>query len=243
MATKAVNLETQRAKLERKERAILDAARAVFIEHGFDGARVSEIARRASIGEGTIYSYYESKAELMLAVLQQFWDGLTLEAEAVMASIKAEGFFERLQALAQYHLNTVIVNADFINLTFALRRNNSEVSVSRDHLRHYVAVFDQLFRRGQDRGELRKDAVLWQARDVFYGALEYSARSIEMTMDVNRHLRQQKPVVDQMISLFQAHYGAQHQAPEPDNSALDRLSSKLDQLSEKFDSLDKRLSR
>jgi len=243
LATKAVNLETQRAKLERKERAILDAARAVFVEHGFDGARVSEIARRASIGEGTIYSYYESKAELMLAVLQQFWDGLTLEAEAVMASTKAEGFFKRLQALAQYHLNTVIENGDFINLTFALRRNNSEVSVSRDHLRHYVAVFDQLFRRGQDRGELRQDAILWQARDVFYGTLEYSARSIEMTMDGDRHLRQQKPVVDQMVSLFQAHYGEQHQATGTDKSDLDRLSSKLDQLSKKFDGLDKRLSR
>ncbi len=243
MATKAVNLETQRAKLERKERAILEAARGVFVEHGFDGARVSEIARRASIGEGTIYSYYESKAELMLAVLQQFWDGLTLEAEAVMASTKADGFFDRLQALAQYHLNTVIVNADFINLTFALRRNNSEVSVSRDHLRHYVAVFDKLFLRGQDRGELRPNAVLWQARDVFYGTLEYSARSIEMTMDSDRNLRQQKPVVDQMTSLFHSHYGVQHQATEPNHSTLDRLSSKLDRLSEKFDSLDKRLSR
>ncbi|WP_337658737.1 TetR/AcrR family transcriptional regulator [Sphingorhabdus sp. Alg231-15] len=243
MATKAVNLETQRAKLERKERAILDAARAVFIEHGFDGARVSEIARRASIGEGTIYSYYESKAELMLAVLQQFWDGLTLEAEAVMASTKAEGFFDRLQSLAQYHLNTVIVNADFINLTFALRRNNSEVSVSRDHLRHYVAVFDSLFRRGQDRGELRQDAVLWQARDVFYGTLEYSARSIEMTMESDRNVRHQKPVVDQMIALFRSHYGVQHQADELDHSTMDHLSSKLDRLSEKFDGLDKRLSR
>lgn len=242
LATKAVNPETQRVKLERKERAILDAARGVFIEHGFDGARVSEIARRASIGEGTIYSYYESKAELMLAVLQQFWDGLTLEAEAVMASTNAEGFFERLDALAQYHLNTVIVNADFINLTFALRRNNSEVSVSRDHLRHYVAVFDQLFRRGQDRGELRQDAVLWQARDVFYGTLEYSARSIEMTMDGDRHLRQQKPVIDQMISLFQAHYGTDHEAIKTDSPTIDKLSLKLDQLSEKFDSLNRHLS-
>ena len=86
MATKADIAETRRAKIERKEQAILSAAREIFVAHGFDGARMSEIARRASIGEGTIYSYYESKAELMLAVLQQFWDGLTLEAEAVMAS-------------------------------------------------------------------------------------------------------------------------------------------------------------
>lgn len=243
MATKAVNLETQRVKLERKERAILDAARGVFVEHGFDGARMSEIARRANIGEGTIYSYYESKAELMLAVLQQFWDGLTLEATDVMASTKAEGFFDRLRALAQYHLNTVIVNADFINLTFALRRNNSEVSVSRDHLRQYVAVFDQLFRRGQDRGELKRNAILWQARDIFYGSLEYSGRSIEMTMDVAHKQRQQGPVVDQMVTLFMSLYGADQSAEGDDSSAVRQLSLQLDQLSEKIDMLTRRLPR
>lgn len=243
MATKAVNLETQRVKLERKERAILDAARGVFVEHGFDGARMSEIARRANIGEGTIYSYYESKAELMLAVLQQFWDGLTLEAKDVMASNKAEGFFDRLRALAQYHLNTVIVNADFINLTFALRRNNSEVSVSRDHLRQYVAVFDQLFRRGQDRGELKRNAILWQARDIFYGSLEYSGRSIEMTMDVAHKQRQQGPVVDQMVTLFMSLYGADQSAEGDDSSAVRQLSLQLDQLSEKIDMLTRRLPR
>jgi TetR/AcrR family fatty acid metabolism transcriptional regulator len=233
LATKAVNPETQRVKLERKERAILDAARAVFVEHGFDGARVSEIARRAHIGEGTIYSYYESKAELMLAVLQQFWDGLTREAEAVMASTRTERFYDRLRALAQYHLNILIVNADFINLSFALRRNNSEVSVSRDHLRQYVAVFDRLFLRGQDRGELR--------RDIFYGSLEYSGRSIEMTLDVDHKMREQEPVVDQIVALFRSHYGAIDGVGGTDSSTFDQLSQKLDQLSDKIDTLSKRL--
>jgi AcrR family transcriptional regulator len=239
VATKLINPGTQRAKLERKERAILDAARAIFVEHGFDGARMSEIARRASIGEGTIYSYYDSKAELMLAVLEQFWDGLTLEAEGVMAAVQATGFFARLEALARYHLDTVIRNSDFINLSFALRRTNSEVSVSRDHLRHYVAVFDRMFLRGQDRGELRADAILWQARDIFYGSLEYSARSIEMTMEVDRATREQKPVVDGMVELFKAHYGAEQRPVTVDEAGL---AARLDRLAAQIDVLTERLS-
>jgi AcrR family transcriptional regulator len=234
-----INPGTQRAKLERKERAILVAARAIFVEHGFDGARLSEIARRASIGEGTIYSYYDSKAELMLAVLEQFWDGLTLEAEGVMAAVQATGFFARLEALARYHLDTVIRNSDFINLSFALRRTNSEVSVSRDHLRHYVAVFDRMFLRGQDRGELRADAILWQARDIFYGSLEYSARSIEMTMEADRATREQKPVVDGMVELFQAHYGAEQRPVTVDEAGL---AARLDRLAAQIDVLTERLS-
>lgn len=233
MASKPAFSETRRARLERKEALILDAARSVFIAAGFDGARMSEIARRAEVGEGTIYSYYESKAELMLAVLQQFWDGLTREAEAVMASVETPDFFIRLEALARYHLATVIRNADFINLTFALRRTNSEVSVSRDHLRQYVAVFDRLFLRGQDRGELRSDAVLWQARDVFYGTLEYSARSIAVAMDASRPERQQQPVVDQMVALFRAQYGTGGDVAEHDGETIRDLAAKMDLLTEK----------
>jgi len=233
LASKAITVETQRAKLERKEAAILNAARSVFVDNGFDGARMSEIARLAKIGEGTIYSYYDSKAELMLAVLQQFWDTLTLEAREVMAASKDASFTDRLTTLAIYHLDRVIQNADFINLTFALRRNNSEVSVSQDHLRNYVAVFDTIFRRGQDRGELRKDAILWQARDLFCGTLEYSSRSIAMTIEANRAERKQGPVIENLVQMFNAHYGLDHDDSygNPDVSqAIARLESKIDQL-------------
>lgn len=241
MASRTLQSETQRAKLERKERAILDAARSIFVEHGFDGARMSEIARSAGIGEGTIYSYYDSKAELMLAVLQQFWDGLTLEAEGVMAAAQVPDFYSRLEVLARYHLAAVIRNSDFINLTFALRRTNSEVSVSRDHLRQYVAVFDGLFLRGQDRGELRVDATLWQARDVFYGSLEYSARSIEMTMEPGRATREQQPAVDNMVALFRSHYGAGGVPVTVGKTDLASLATKLDQLAAGIDAIRKRL--
>lgn len=233
MASKAITVETQRAKLERKEAAILNAARSVFVDNGFDGARMSEIARLAKIGEGTIYSYYDSKAELMLAVLQKFWDTLTLEAKEVMAASKDANFTDRLTALASYHLDGVIQNADFINLTFALRRNNSEVSVSQDHLRNYVAVFDEIFLRGQDRGELRKNAILWQARDLFYGTLEYSSRSIAMTFEANRTERKQGPVIENLIQLFHAHYGVEQvdDHGNPDVSlAIARMETKIDQL-------------
>ena len=241
MAAKPALSETRRARLERKEAAILEAARRVFVAAGFDGARMSEIARQAEVGEGTIYSYYESKAELMLAVLQQFWDGLTREAQDVMAASDTIDFFESLEALARYHLATVIRNSDFINLTFALRRTNSEVSVSRDHLRQYVAVFDRLFLRGQDRGELRADAVLWQARDTFYGTLEYSARSIEMTLDDPRPERAQKPVVEQMVALFRAHYGVDRQVPEQSGKTLTDLADKVDQLSRQIAEMNARI--
>lgn len=232
LATKATPLEMQRDKLKRKETVILAAARSIFVDHGLGGARMSQIAQRAGVGEGTIYSYYANKSELMLAVLAQFWSELTKEAAEAMVLLRDTGFLEQLTALGTYHLDALVENADFINLTSALRRNNSEVSVSPDHLRAYVAIFDQIVQRGIDRGELREDLILWQARDLFYGTLEHSARSIAVTFVEDRTVRQQAPVVDNLIELFGAHYGTVSKRPIDSGviERLDRIEKKLNQM-------------
>ena len=54
MAVVKADPSTRRGRVEEKERAILAAARSVFVKHGFERARMAEIARRASVAEGTI---------------------------------------------------------------------------------------------------------------------------------------------------------------------------------------------
>lgn len=60
----------QIAKLRRQQ--ILDAAFDVFSEKGFAMATTAEIARTAGVAEGTIYNYFPSKRELLIAVVQNF---------------------------------------------------------------------------------------------------------------------------------------------------------------------------
>jgi AcrR family transcriptional regulator len=54
-----------------KRRQIMDGARAVFLERGFDAASMGEIARRASVSKGTLYVYFESKEELFVAIFDE----------------------------------------------------------------------------------------------------------------------------------------------------------------------------
>jgi TetR/AcrR family transcriptional regulator, repressor of fatR-cypB operon len=48
-----------------RRREILDAALGLFVERGFHGTAVPEIAARAGVGLGTIYRYFESKDQLV----------------------------------------------------------------------------------------------------------------------------------------------------------------------------------
>lgn len=54
-----------------RRKQILDAATQVFAEKGFHRATVKEIARVAGIADGTIYTYFASKDEVLLAILDR----------------------------------------------------------------------------------------------------------------------------------------------------------------------------
>src|SRR5215510_13871781 len=54
-----------------KREAILAAALELFVERGFFGTAVPEIADRAGVGAGTIYRYFESKEALVNAIYRQ----------------------------------------------------------------------------------------------------------------------------------------------------------------------------
>jgi AcrR family transcriptional regulator len=53
------------------EERILDAAGRVFLEHGFQGASVDEIAEAASAGKPTIYARFPNKQALFAAVIER----------------------------------------------------------------------------------------------------------------------------------------------------------------------------
>jgi len=57
-------------RTERKRRAILEEAEALFLERGFDGVSMEDVAARAEVSKQTIYKQFKSKAALFVAVVQ-----------------------------------------------------------------------------------------------------------------------------------------------------------------------------
>ncbi|MGJ4943329.1 TetR/AcrR family transcriptional regulator [Bradyrhizobium sp. HKCCYLS1011] len=54
-----------------KRRQILDGARKVFMDLGFDGASMGEIARAAGVSKGTLYVYFTDKCGLFQAIVEE----------------------------------------------------------------------------------------------------------------------------------------------------------------------------
>lgn len=66
---------TLSAKRERRKEArpgeLLNAALDLFVEKGFAATRAEEVAARAGVSKGTLFLYFQSKEELLKAVVRE----------------------------------------------------------------------------------------------------------------------------------------------------------------------------
>ena len=101
----------------RKRRAILAAATEVFLQHGYLGASMDEVAAKAGVSKQTVYKQFENKerlfAEIVLGTSDQLLDGLTKAyAETLDGATDARG---ALRDLARYFLDS-LTNSSVLQL-------------------------------------------------------------------------------------------------------------------------------
>ena len=92
----------QQAMSQTRRALVLDAARAVFEEHGIEGASMREIARRAGYTPGAIYSYFESKEAIYGALLAQSLDRLNTAVHAAKPQDASAAAFLKAKALGWF---------------------------------------------------------------------------------------------------------------------------------------------
>jgi AcrR family transcriptional regulator len=71
VATPSTDLRIVADEDSSKRRQILEGARKVFLDLGFDGASMGEIARAASVSKGTLYVYFADKSALFEAIVEE----------------------------------------------------------------------------------------------------------------------------------------------------------------------------
>ena len=119
MADKNSEIHTARAaQAERTaftEKAILDAAEAVFARRGLAGTRVREIADAAGVNGATLYNYYASKSALYEAVLERGVAPLVAMVESFSAGPRE---LESIRALVAEVMCHLAGHPDFSRLVY-----------------------------------------------------------------------------------------------------------------------------
>jgi AcrR family transcriptional regulator len=139
-----------RADAARNVERILRAARDVYAEYGPD-APVEAVARRAGVGERTLYRRFPTKADLVRAALDQ-----SIAEDLTPVIDKARRAEDPLRGLTQLIEAAISLGAREHSLLTAARRAGSltsDISVSLNQ------ALDELAREGQRAGSIRADLV------------------------------------------------------------------------------------
>jgi AcrR family transcriptional regulator len=109
---------------EDRIRDILAAAKDVFCRRGFVDASIGEIATQAGVAQGTIYKFFDSKRDLVLAVLRDWYESMVATFKADLPAI--HGTQNKLRFIVRRHLQSLMDNPDLCRLCANEVRNSGD---------------------------------------------------------------------------------------------------------------------
>ncbi len=160
------------ARQKHNRQIILDAALKTFVKNGYSATRVSDIAAQAGVAEGTLYNYFGSKEEMLLALFDEKWGGMIDELRIkvrrlpdpndklkVMFSTVIK-LFKKDRELAEIFLVDVKQSSMFLN--------NYTVNRVMD----FIDMIEDILKDGQAQGLYRRDLDTKVAKMVIFGAAQ-----------------------------------------------------------------------
>src|SRR5882762_6168014 len=110
---------TQQRRAREKEalrQEILDAARELFVEEGYDNVSMRRVAEKIEYSPTTIYLYFEDKASLLYAICEETFAGLAKRMDAI--SMYGDDPIEVLRRGCRSYVDFGLNDQDHYKLTF-----------------------------------------------------------------------------------------------------------------------------
>lgn len=152
----------------KKRKCILDAAIKLFSEKGYAQTSIEELAREAGIGKGTVYSYFQTKRDIVRAFCDDLLEYTRNELAAKTnpdTPIK-----QQLMIIFMADFKYVSENKEFSRV-FLQEKVFPKEGFSEEDFEVQNSYFEMLYpiyQRAQQRGELKQDLELLHISGHFY---------------------------------------------------------------------------
>ncbi|NCO67618.1 MAG: hypothetical protein COY75_07350 [Nitrospirae bacterium CG_4_10_14_0_8_um_filter_41_23] len=155
-----------------KRMVILDAALRTFVKRGYPETKVAEIASEAKVAEGTIYNYFPSKEDLLLALFDEKWNAIIHEVKskinrlddpnkklkAIFSSVVR--MFRKNRQLAEIFMIDIKQSSIFLN-NYTIKR-----------IVDFLDLIEEILEEGKREGMYRKDLNTRVAKMIIFGAAQ-----------------------------------------------------------------------
>ena len=147
-------MSARQGQAQRRREQLIEAALVVFARKGVDGASVKDIARAAAVTPGLLYHYFDSKEDLVAAVLEE--RGFLPQLSALLSEHADQPATAVLPRLIRAFDETLAANADLVSVFFSASHADAA-------LRDFVAtgndVLQSYLKSRAKAGELRPELI------------------------------------------------------------------------------------
>lgn len=161
-------MSVREEKKQKTKQAILEAAIALFSEYGYEKTSIARIARRAGIGKGTVYGYFQTKKEIIRGFCEYELEQIHLQL--VKRSNPNATILEQMLIIYMTEFHHVTHNREFgrIYMRESVFPTDAELQTNQENEDKYFQLLFPILEKGQQRGELRKDIDLLYITAHFY---------------------------------------------------------------------------
>lgn len=151
---------------------IIEAALKTFVTRGYQQTTVAEIAGQAGLAEGTLYNYYSSKEELLLAVFDDKWGGIIDDIKRKIARIEDPN--DQLKAMFSTVVRMFKKDRDLAEI-FLVDVKQSSIFLKNypvNRVVEFIDLIEEILIEGKKKGVYRKDLDTKVAKMVIFGAAQ-----------------------------------------------------------------------
>lgn len=181
---------------EAKRKAILEAAVRVFAEKGYFGARMRDVAAAAQVADGTLYLYFDSKEDLLTAVLEEHAQAFVERARRDCAQLSDPR--HRLRVVLERHLASLEANRALATVfQIELRHSRKFLRrIAKGQVSQYLQLLQEIVGSGVSQGVFRAELDPKVAARVIFGAVDELVTAWVLSQKPSGLKEQAAPLLD-----------------------------------------------
>ncbi len=164
---------TRNASNEHTRERIINAAKRLFAEQGYQKTTVVDISRQAGLSEAAMYEYFQGKEALLLMIPNLWVSELVRDLEEQLFGVK--GAVNKLRKYLWWYMRRVEqspLDAKIVYLFLKTNANFMNTEVYSNVKNFYASLVD-IFEEGSKSGEMKADLNPQAARDIFVGTMDH----------------------------------------------------------------------
>jgi len=199
---------------------IIESAKKLFAEQGYQKTTISDISRQAGLSEAALYEYFQGKEDLLLTIPQLWVSELLAGLEEQLFGIK--GSVNKLRKYLWWNMRRIEqspLDAKIVYLFLKTNANFLKTEVYANVKTLYSYLID-IFEEGKASGEMKPDLNPHLARNIVIGTMDHTVTRWllrEMSYSLFDDLEE---TFDLLVDAFKADPGGSPRHSEKKNTIM-----------------------